>query len=191
MSLQSLRHELLTGGGEPLAEPTADPFQQPWKAEGTPAACLALALVACWLPSPLTAAFLFAVPSAFKSPSLQTNLWGSFSSICRTAFIRSEPYSHQEHEQPSDQFSSVTQSCLTLCDPLDCSMPGFPFHQQLPKLCSNSCPLSWWCHPTISSSVVPSSSCLQSFPASGSFLMSQFTPGGQIMEFQLQHQSFK
>ena len=38
---------------------------------------------------------------------------------------------------------------------------------------SNSCPLSWWCHPTISSSVIPFSSCLQSFPASGSFQMSQ------------------
>ena len=45
---------------------------------------------------------------------------------------------------------------------------------------SNSCPLSWWCHPTISSSVVPFSSCLQSFPASGSFQMSQlFASGGQ------------
>ena len=43
-----------------------------------------------------------------------------------------------------------------------------------PRTCSNSCALSWWCHPTISSSVVPFSSCLQSFPASGSFQMSQF-----------------
>ena len=44
----------------------------------------------------------------------------------------------------------------------------------------NPCPLSWWCHPTISSSVVPFSSCPQSFPASGSFQMSQlFTSGGQ------------
>ena len=42
-----------------------------------------------------------------------------------------------------------------------------------PWACSNSCPLSWWCHPTVSSSVVPFSSCLKSFPASGSFLMSQ------------------
>ena len=42
-----------------------------------------------------------------------------------------------------------------------------------PGVCSNSCPLSRWCHPTISSSVVPVSSCPQSFPASGSFLMSQ------------------
>ena len=45
---------------------------------------------------------------------------------------------------------------------------------------SDSCPLSWWYHPTISSSVVPCSSCLHSFPASGSFSMSQFfTPGSQ------------
>ena len=43
-----------------------------------------------------------------------------------------------------------------------------------PGVYSNSCLLSRWCHPTISSSVVPFSSCLQSFPASGSFLMSQF-----------------
>ena len=59
-----------------------------------------------------------------------------------------------------------------------------------PRACSNSCPLSRWCHPTISSSVVPFSSCFQSFPASGSFPMSQFfTSGG--LEFQLQHQSFQ
>ena len=49
-----------------------------------------------------------------------------------------------------------------------------------PRACSNSCPLSQWCNPTISSSVVPFSSCLQSFPASGSFLMNQvFASGGQ------------
>ena len=49
-----------------------------------------------------------------------------------------------------------------------------------PRACSNSCPLSWWCHPTVSSSIIPFSSCLQSFPASGSFLMSQlFASGGQ------------
>ena len=49
-----------------------------------------------------------------------------------------------------------------------------------PRACSNSCPLSQWCYPTISSSVIPFSSCLQSFPASESFLMSQFfASGGQ------------
>ena len=55
---------------------------------------------------------------------------------------------------------------------LSCSSPS-------PEACSNSCPLNWWCHPTISSSVF-FSSCLQSFPASGSFLISWlFASGGQ------------
>ena len=52
--------------------------------------------------------------------------------------------------------------------------------QSTPGVYSNSCPLSWWCQPTISFSVVPFSSCLQSFPASGSFQMSQlFASDGQ------------
>ena len=110
------------------------------------------------------------------------------------------------------QFSSVAQSCLTLCDPMDCSPPfssvhgilwarissvqslimsDFLWHHGLqhtrppcpspiPGVYSNSCPLSRWCHPTISSSVIPFSSCPQSCPASGSFPMSQlFASGGQ------------
>ena len=72
------------------------------------------------------------------------------------------------------QFNSGTQSCPTLHDPMDCSTPGFPCSSPTPRVCSNSCPLSWWCHPTISSPVDPFSSCLQSFPASGSFPRSQF-----------------
>ena len=77
------------------------------------------------------------------------------------------------------QFSSVAQSCLTLCDPMDCSTPGFPVHHQLPELAQIH-PLSQWSHRTISSSVIPFSSCLQSCPASESFLVSQFfTSGGQ------------
>ena len=54
---------------------------------------------------------------------------------------------------------------------MDCSMPGFPVHHPTPGACSDSCPLSWWCHPTISSSVILFS-YLQFFPASGSFPMS-------------------
>ena len=62
---------------------------------------------------------------------------------------------------------------------MDWSRPGFP-PSLSPGVCSNSCPLSQWSHPTISSSVIPFSSCLQSFPASGSFLMSRlFASGGQ------------
>ena len=77
---------------------------------------------------------------------------------------------------------SVTQSYLTLWPHglqharLSCPSPT-------PKVCLNSCPLSRWCHPTISSSVIPFPSCLQSFPASGSFPMSQlFISGGQSTE---------
>ena len=60
------------------------------------------------------------------------------------------------------------------------SMPGLPVHHQTPGVHPNPCPLSWWCHPTIASSVIPFSSCLQSLPESGSFQMSQlFASGGQ------------
>ena len=55
-----------------------------------------------------------------------------------------------------------------------------PCTSPIPRVYSNSCPLSRWCHPTISSSVIPFSSRLRSFPASGSFQMSQlFATGGQ------------
>ena len=80
----------------------------------------------------------------------------------------------------SVQFSSVTQLCPTLCDPMNSSMPGLPVHHQLPEFTQTQCPSSQWCHPAISSSVVPFSSCPQSLTASGSFPMSQlFAWGGQ------------
>ena len=60
------------------------------------------------------------------------------------------------------------------------------------RICSNSCPLSWWCHPTISSSFAPFSSCPQSFPASGSFPISLSSHQvAKLLELQLQHQSFQ
>ena len=74
-------------------------------------------------------------------------------------------------------WSSVTQLCPTLCNPVH-TRPPYP--SPTPKVYSNSCPLSRWCHPTISSYLGLFSSHLQSFPASGSFLVSQFcTSGGQ------------
>ena len=79
--------------------------------------------------------------------------------------------------------SSVQFSRSVMSDSLQ---PQGPQHARLPHpsptpgVYPNSCLLSWWCHPTISSSVVPFSSCLQSFPAAGSFPMSQFfASGGQ------------
>ena len=76
---------------------------------------------------------------------------------------------------------SVTKSCLTLW-PHGLQHSRFPCASPSSGICSNSCSLSQWCHPTILSSVVPFFSCFQSFPGSGSFLMSQlFTAGGQSM----------
>ena len=76
------------------------------------------------------------------------------------------------------QFGSVTQSCPTLCNPMKSQHARPPCPSSTPRVHSNSCPLSWWCHTAISSSVIPFSSCLQSFPASGSFPMSQFFVSG-------------
>ena len=73
---------------------------------------------------------------------------------------------------------SVTQLCLTFWDPIDCRMSGFSVPHYL-SVCSNSCLLSRWCHPTISSSVPPFPSCPQTFPASGSFPMSQLFESGR------------
>ena len=74
----------------------------------------------------------------------------------------------------------VTQSCPTFGDPHGLQHPRLPCPSPSPRACSNSCPLNWWCHPTIPSSIMSFSSCLQSFPASGFFLMSWlFASGGQ------------
>ena len=83
-------------------------------------------------------------------------------------------------------FSSITLSSgqslsrvWFFVTPMDCSTPGFPVHHQLLELAQTHVH-QIWCHPTISSSVVPFSSCLQSCPVSRFFLMSQFlTSGGQ------------
>ena len=82
-------------------------------------------------------------------------------------------------KRDTHDFTSVTQSCPTL-QPHGLQHTRPPSPSPRPRVYSNSCPLSQWCHPTISSSVVPFSLCLQSFPASGSFPISQFfASGGQ------------
>ena len=85
------------------------------------------------------------------------------------------------HRKPSTHFSTVQFSCSVVSDSLrphglQHARPPCPSPTQGGY--SNSCPLSWWCHPTIWSSIVPFSSHLQSLPASGSFLMSQFFASG-------------
>ena len=127
--------------------------------------------------------------------------WGSFLSTlllspsCLALIFSSEQSSSPTHHHLQRSRNAVfqvpetthhskpcsdAQSCPTLRNPMDCSTPGFP-PLSFPRICSNSCPLSHrLSHPTISFSVIPFSSCLQSFPASGSFPMSQlFASGGQ------------
>ena len=135
-----------------------------------------------------------ALRCAARCPSLCSTSWTTFSSRCsflspselaRLSVSGSWPSGCTYWREFSVQLQlfridSVQFSRLVVsdCDPVDCSMPGLPVHHQLPEL--NSCPLIWWCHPTISSTVVHSSSRLHSFPASGSFQMSRFfASGGQ------------
>ena len=92
-------------------------------------------------------------------------------------------------------FSSVHFSCSVMSDSLQphgLQYARLPRPSPTPGAYSSSRPLSQWCHPTISSCVVPFSFHLQSFPGSGSFPMSQFfASGGQSIECQLQHQCFE
>ena len=82
--------------------------------------------------------------------------------------------------EPSVQFSSFAQSCLTLCDLMNHSMPGFSVHHQLLEFTQTHVHRVGDNRLTISSSIIPFSSCPQSFPASGSFPVSQlFASGGQ------------
>ena len=87
------------------------------------------------------------------------------------------------HESCSSAFSSVQFSHSVVSDslwPQESQHTRPPYPSPTPGVHSNSCPSSRWCHPAISSYVVPFSSCPQSFPAWGSFPMSQFfTSGGQ------------
>ena len=91
----------------------------------------------------------------------------------------------------SVQFSSVTQSCPTLWDPMDCSTPGLPVHCQLPEFTQTQV---HWVGDVIQPShpVTRFSSCPQSFPASGSLLrVSSSHQVAKVQEFQLPHQSFQ
>ena len=88
-------------------------------------------------------------------------------------------YNPQGHKE-SDKTSRLPCSAR-----LPCSSPT-------PRACSNSCPSSRWCHPNISSSVVPFSSCLQSFQHQGLFQwVSSSHQVAKVLEFQLQHRSFQ
>ena len=106
------------------------------------------------------------------------SVWVCFSSVVLVTGC----FSHHMHIYLDGDFCcwcSVIQPCLAL-RPHGLQYARLPCPSPSPRVCSSSCPLSQWCHPTISSSVALLSSCLQSFPASESFPMSGlFTSGGQ------------
>ena len=94
--------------------------------------------------------------------------------------VKKENYGDKRNHRRGIQFRSVAQSCRTPRDLHGLQHARLPCPSTTPRADSNSCPSHQWCHPTISSSVVPFSSRLQSLPASGPFPMSWFfTSGGQ------------
>ena len=119
-----------------------------------------------------------------------TNIWLHFSPACVWEWVnfasRPPGFRHskrRKHFTSPPQFSSIQFSRSVVSDslrPHESQHARPPCPSPTPDVCSDSCPWSQWCHPAISSSVVPFSSCPQSLPASGSFPMSQlFTWSGQ------------
>ena len=104
-----------------------------------------------------------------STPRMYLLQWGQVSAPSKMEEVQCSHFSHFSR-------SVVTDSL----QPHGLQHARLPCSSPTPRACSNSCPLSQRCHPNISSSVIPFSSYLQSFPASGSFQMSQFfTSGGQ------------
>ena len=106
--------------------------------------------------------------------------------IFPVVMYRCESWTIKKAELLRIQFSHSVMSDSLQPHGLQHARPPCP--SPTPGGCSNSGPLSRWCHPTMSPSVISFSSCLQSLPASGSFSMSQLA---KVLEFQLQHQSFQ
>ena len=108
--------------------------------------------------------------------------WTTLTPLCKLQSTASSEYSPTLSPSHMTELS-VQFSCSVMSDSLQPHEPQHarpPCPSPTPRVHPNPCPLSRWYHPTISSSVVPFSSCPQSFPASGSFPMSQlFASGGQ------------
>ena len=132
--------------------------------------------------------FFNAYPNYIRSLSSKGNA-ASWTSLTRV-------FQHELSSLNTSVIVSVSQSSRSVVSdslwPHELQHTRLPCPSPTPGACSNSCPLSQRCHPTISSSVVPISSCLQSFPASGSFQMSWLSlQVAKVLELQLQHQSFQ
>jgi len=114
------------------------------------------------------------------------NIWDSVKAVLRGKFIPIRAYLKKQEQRQINNLISFQFSRSVMSDslqPHELQHARPPCPSPTPRVYPNSCPLSQGCHPTISSSVAPFSSCPQSFPASGSFQMSQlFASGGQSSE---------
>ena len=131
-------------------------------------------------------------PQELKQDYWGQSIFSQWSDCHRTKFgnTKSDENVDKELPNPAVQFSRSVVSSFFRPHGLQHARPPCP--SPTPGVYPNSCPLSRWCHPTISSSVVPFSSCPQSFPASGSFPMSQlFASGGQSIGVSASTQSFQ
>ena len=112
------------------------------------------------------------------------SMLGFHVTFCLQEFAQVDVHLISDSIQPSDCMCEVIQfNCSVMSNswcPHGLQHARLPCPSPIPAACSNTCPSSRWCHPTISCSVIPSTSYLQSCLASGSFPMSQFfTSGGQ------------
>ena len=111
--------------------------------------------------------------------------WMNLEPILQSEFCYRDKYRILTHS------SVQSLSCVQL-QPHGLQHTRLPCPSPTPGACSHLCLLSQWCHPTISSSDIPFSSCLQSFPVSGSFQwVNSSHQVAKVLEFQLQHQSFQ
>ena len=144
-----------------------------------------LILKPCMNIFPYTVFFPFYTKQTLPILQAPPLLWNHPLLLCFTIFFFNELmcYMYLTKDLSMHQFSSVQFRCSLVSNssrPHGLQHARPPCPSPTPRVDSNSCPLNWWCHPTISCSVVPFSSCLQFFQASGYFLMSQFfTSGGQ------------
>ena len=134
--------------------------------------------------------------------TVQVAVWGIQSHKVLTSFSRNaqscrvmgrNKYLYSSELDATVQFSSVQSlSRVWLCDPHGLLHARLPGPSPTPRAFSSSYPSSQWCHPTISSSIILYSSCLQSCPASGLFQwVSSSHQVAKVLELQLQHQSFQ
>ena len=146
-----------------------------------------------------------ALKSTFQKCTVQTIVWGQGLALQETQRSREEPARTQFLFIPTKafrlmwsflslfHFSSVAQSVMShSLQPHGLQHTRLPCPSPFPRACSNSCPLSQWCHPIISSSVVPFSSCLQSFPDQDLFQwVGSSHQVAKVLELQLQHKTFQ